>query len=71
MPMERLREVLARLGKRNYVLDADGNYKIGPELARCIRERPLPRSPVCLGVAVQEFEAWLQRISLQPASAAP
>lgn len=34
MPMERLREVLARLGKRNYVLDADGNPVPEPDLAR-------------------------------------
>jgi len=41
------------------VLDADGNHRIRPQLASCIGERPLPRPPVCLGVAVQEFEAWL------------
>jgi hypothetical protein len=41
------------------LVDADGDPQVRGYLARCIEERPLPRPPVCVGVAAQEFESWL------------
>jgi hypothetical protein len=41
------------------LIDADDDRHIRAQLARCIGQRPLPRPTVCLGVAFQEFEAWL------------
>jgi methylenetetrahydrofolate--tRNA-(uracil-5-)-methyltransferase len=49
---------------------ANITFDLLPALDRKIRDRKERHRLQC-GLALQEFEAWLQRISLQPASAAP